>query len=280
MTSLRAIAGLALLASASIASAHVSYNNRDFFAAPATFDGVDTYTLTGLRVASNFSWADAADADWGDSHKGRFLKFTLTEESFVTLSVSAQNDPGLGLGDLIPAFSLYSGLIPAASHEGATAPAYLAHHPGFLPGTPYAAETGKLGDKEGAWNGLGNFWMANDNGDAAEVTFIGYAIDGAGVDVNGDRNAQGQPIIDYAGDGSANQSVSGTWKLAAGSYTVAVGGACYTCQYTEDPSTWGSNRVFSASLTLAPVPEPETWALTGAGLALMLLATRGRRAQR
>ena len=87
-------------------------------------------------------------------------------------------------------------------------------------------------------------------------------------------------IIDYAGDGSANQSVSGTWKLAAGSYTVAVGGACYTCQYTEDPSTWGSNRVFSASLTLAPVPEPETWALTGAGLALMLLATRGRRAQR
>jgi hypothetical protein len=60
---------------------------------------------------------------------------------------------------------------------------------------------------------------------------------------------------------------------------VVVGGTCYACQFTESSSTWVANRAFTASLEIAPVPEPETWALTGAGLALLGLITRKRRSR-
>lgn len=267
----RPIAGLVLLAAASAASAHVSYTGRDFIT-NGTFDGAGTYTLSGQRVTSNYGWADATDADWGDSHRGRFLKFTLTEAANVTIDVAAQAGVASTLGDLVPGFSLYSGLVPQLSHEGADAPGYVAHHPGFLPTSPYFVEHGSIvGDKEGAWRALGNFWFGNDADESAEVTYIGHAFDGNGIDVSGDR------VTDLVGDGNPDGRVSASFLLGPGTYSVAVGGASYISQYTEDAATWQSSRAFTASITLAPVPEPETWALTAGGLAVMALARRRQR---
>lgn len=267
MIPVRSLASIALLAAASTASAHVSFTGRDILA-NGTFDGIATWTLNST-VASNYGWADATDADWGDSHRGRFMKFTLTQTSDVTVLVKARSGVPSTMADLIPGFSLYSGTVPQLSHEGSSAPGFVANHPGFLASSPYHEESGgPVGDKEGAWRALNDFWMGNDAGEAAKATYIGHAVDGNGIDVSGDR------VIDVAGDGTPDQMVSGTWRLGPGTYSIGVGGACYACQYTEDSNTWLSNRAFSASLTVVAVPEPETWALTGAGLVLLALARR------
>jgi len=267
----RPLAGLVLLAAASSVSAHVSYAGRDFIA-NGTFDGAATYTLAAQRVTSNYGWADATDADWGDSQRGRFLKFSLSEATRVTIEVEAQSGVPSLLGDLVPGFSLYAGLVPNLAHEGADAPGYVANHPGFLPTSPYFISNGShVGDKEGAWRAFDSFWIGNDAGESAQVTYVGHAFDGNGIDVSGDR------IPDLVGDGSPDGRVTAQFLLGPGSYSVVVGGASYLSQYTEDAATWNANRAFSASITLAPVPEPETWALTGGGLVMLGLARRRRR---
>jgi hypothetical protein len=270
MRFVRPLAGLVLLAAASAASAHVSYAGRDIIS-NGTFDGVSKYTLAGQRVTSNYGWADAADADWGDSHRGRFLRFTLTAAANVTVDVAAQSGVGSLLGDLVPGFSLYSGVVPHLSHEGSDAPGYVANHPGFLPTSPYFVENGsRVGDKEGAWRSLASFWLGNDAGASAQLLYVGHAFDGNGIDISGDR------VTDLVGDGNSDGRVMAQFLLGPGTYSLVVGGASYISQYTEDAATWGANRAFSASITLAPVPEPETWALTAGGLVVLALVRRRR----
>ena len=50
------------------ALAHISYTGRNFGTLIINAD-VSNNTQT---VSSGFGWADATDADWGDSHRGRF----------------------------------------------------------------------------------------------------------------------------------------------------------------------------------------------------------------
>ena len=67
-------AALAVLATAGTSAfAHISYSNRNFGTLIISAD-VSNNTQT---VSSGFGWADATDADWGDSHRGRFFRFNL-----------------------------------------------------------------------------------------------------------------------------------------------------------------------------------------------------------
>ena len=127
------------------------------------------------------------------------------------------------LNDLTPAFSLYGGLLPGAAYEGGDHPDFRASHPGYLPTISYFY--GMVGPREGGWNALDSFDMSNKaseqtiaaNWKNGTLTYVGHAIDGAGVDVNGDR------IVDHLGDGTADQMVSRTFRLGPGDYSVVIG---------------------------------------------------------
>ncbi len=277
------LAALAFLPGAALA--HVSYSGRDYLA-NGSFDGLSTYTITGQRVTGNYGWADAADADWGDSHRGRFLRFTLPEASNVTIKAWAQSGVAftsggqnlVALGDLAPGFSVYEGLAPPAAHEGGDHPTYLANHAGFLPGTPYFSPS-RQGTLEGSWNAVGVWWISNTLAEkpagqpdswwtSAKLVYVGHALDGNGIDVTGDS------VVDFAGDGSADGNVSKTFTLGPGTYSVVIGGLDYAGQADI------GQRGFSTSLTLAPVPEPETWALMAGGLLMLSAVARSRRTVR
>ena len=253
------------------ASAHVSYTNRDFLA-NGMFDGADTYTLGGLRIASNFGWADGADLDQGDSHRVRWTKLVLTEATAVTVSVSSETVNGL---DLLPAFTVYSGLAPRAAHDGGDHPDFLADFPGYLPTSSFYNGVA-AGPWEGALNTVGSFKISNKQSEVGAdwatgmLTYVGHAIDGVGVDINGDR------VVDYVGDGTADGFVTATFVLDPGSYSIVFGGADYAAQYAEPLGTYLAQRGFNASVMLAPVPEPETWAMLGLGLVGIGLAVRRR----
>jgi hypothetical protein len=276
----RLLAGALALAASSTALAHVSYTGRDFIA-NGSFDGVATWTLSNQRVTSAFGWADATDLDWADSHRGRFTRFTLDREQIVTIKVWQQDDvpfvaqgrPMTALNDLVPGFSLYSGLSPRAGHDGSDHPLFLANHPGYLPSVRFFDGI-HVGDKEGAWRALDDFWIGNseaevppDQWSASKLSFIGASVDGAGVDFNGDST------LDYIGDANADGMTSATFILGPGTYSVVVGGGCYGCQF-GDAATLLSQRGFSASITVTP--EPATWAAMLGGLAALGFAARRR----
>jgi hypothetical protein len=99
----------------STASAHIGYTGRNF----GTYSGTDlTTTITNQNVSSDYGWADATDANLGDTHKTRAFRFTLTTNAWVTLSfqglaytAGTNNYTALAL----PAFSLFRGVAAAAT---------------------------------------------------------------------------------------------------------------------------------------------------------------------
>ena len=120
-----AVTGLFLAGSFHPAEAHISYSGRDF--------GTVTTgsTISGQAVSSSFGWADATDSNWGDSHRTRGYRFTLSAPTSVTITAQRQN---LAVGTvtgqqtgghdvLLPGFSLYSGLSHTTSplaHDSST----------------------------------------------------------------------------------------------------------------------------------------------------------------
>jgi hypothetical protein len=92
-----------LLSCGLTAQAHIGYGGRDFGALDPS--GTTNNTINGQTVSTRFGWADATDADWGDSHRGRFYRFTLTSASYVTITftgVTGGTAPGL----LMPGFTV------------------------------------------------------------------------------------------------------------------------------------------------------------------------------
>jgi hypothetical protein len=195
-----AVAGMIVLAPMQQASAHVDYLDLTSDPSVTITNSADSTTYSApflFFTQTNYGWANAASPNWGDSHEGAWTKFEITgSAAYVDLSVF-RADPtaipdiyaGVDAGTLMPAFTLYSGVVPDESHDAATA------------GLP--AQLGK----NGAWNALGDTTMGNDAGDIGTIHYIAHAGQG-----NTTASASLFHIL-----------------LDPGIYTVALGGACDTC---------------------------------------------------
>ena len=246
------------------AIAHVGYSGRDFGTLMYNSDGsVKTVTIATQTISSGFGWADATDADWGDSHRGRFFRFTLSGSGDVQITAQ-RNDL---LGTFLPSFSLYSGLGQLTPEQGG-------HD-----GSELSTDNRPTGT-EGSLRALGNWSIGNDPtyntaGDKtsgiliaarlASFTYIGHAADGTSANFG---NAAG-----IFGDGNADGSLTATFTdLAAGDYSLWVGGANYGLQSVETgPTTFPT---YGVTVSAALVPEPSTGSLILGGAALLALLRR------
>jgi hypothetical protein len=245
---------LAVLAIAgSSAFAHISYSNRNFGTLIISAD-VSNTTQT---VSSGFGWADATDADWGDSHRGRFFRFNLANplagDQGVRITVS-RNLLGTGANHtFLPAFSLFSGLAQLS-------PEALAHDSSTLSVNSRPAGT------EGSFRSLADWSIGNDDtyntaGDPtsgvhyasrlAYFTYIGHAADGTSTNFGN--------VAGIVGDGTADGFVTATFSgLAAGDYSLFVGGATYDIQTSETGPTYPT---YGINVTVGLVPEPSASSL-------------------
>jgi hypothetical protein len=252
------LATLPLLALCNSASAHLSYAGRDF----GTFTGLSlqSNTITGQTVPTNWGWADGTDPDFGHTHRVRFFKFTLENSASVTITFVSP-DPSA----MLPAFSLYSGL-------GSTSP------PAYESDMTFAyLSTLPAPEKEGAFNALATWLMGTDTStsfaDFSTFTYVGNAADG--------RSANYGLADGINGDGLPDGSITGTFLLRAGSYTIVVGGANYSGQGSGasigDGGQQGADILPDAIIaTLTVIPEP-TGISAGLAGGLFLLGTLRRR---
>ena len=250
---------------AGTASAHLTYGGRDF----GMIAGTAPLTISNQTVGGAFGWADGTDADWGDSHRGRFFRFTLTETTTVSIT-AARNDVAAQTGEagvFLPGVSLYLGL-------GTVAPEQAGHDSSAL------SVASRPGGTEGSFRALADWSLGNDPtynvaGDPtsgvlyaarlAGFTYIGNAVDGTSANYG---SASG-----VFGDGVADGFVTGVFQdLPAGTYSFFVGGADHGRQAIETGPTFPT---YGISVTVQAIPEPASVALM-AGVAVLVFA-RGRR---
>jgi len=254
------------LGALSTASAHIGYTGRNF----GTYSGTDlTQTITNQNVSSDYGWADATDANLGDTHKTRAFRFTLTTNAWVTLSfqglaytAGANNYTALAL----PAFSLFRGVAAAATHDGSAI------------STAWRDATYGTNATEGSLNALGDWKIGSDAGttfaDLSSFTYIGNAADGSsanyGTPATSLTLADGTVVPNGTinGDGNADGVVTGSFYLTAGDYSVFAGGANYSGVNTN--TSYGIQGTFTA------VPEPSTWGLLIVALAMVGLVVRAK----
>ncbi|MGE3932186.1 MAG: hypothetical protein AB7F67_02980 [Rhodospirillaceae bacterium] len=234
------------------AHAHISYGGRDF----GSYTGLapDTDTISNQAITSNYGWADATDADFGDSHRSRAFRFHLDNAAWVTITAAANpTATGTSVGGLLPGFSVYGGLAhvapAAADHDFSTqSQLYLASLGGFQP-------------KEGSWVALGDWRIGSDESmsfaDLSTFSFMGYAVDGTAA------NFGAAPGV--VGDGIADGLVKGSFLLGPGDYSIFVGGADYAAQDPDNPSLL-SPYGLSLTLSVAPVREPAGFGVILVGL--------------
>lgn len=235
--------------------AHISYKH-DF----GTLDGVGDTGLSSLgkTVTSNAGWADAADLTpgdvktWGDSHKSAAYTFVLTTTSSVTFTAQANAAVSGAVGGLLPGFSIYEG---KAAVRAGDPPAW----PGTQTSADYdtsAASIIWLNAQPGGAAGHGGVWSALGD----------WKVGGDGDTVPGGTDFSQLSSFSYRASAfaTAGTSASGTFVLDPGTYSVFVGG--------NDFGNVGSGTKYGldVGLTVVAVPEPATYALMLAGLALLL----------
>lgn len=204
----RAIAGLLVVLGAvvysSAASAHVGYGSA-LYSGNGAYDPLANTIGTGAYgAAANFTSTIASNGGFiagldpytlGNTHDIRFRYFTLSQASTVSFTitglpnsvVSGNANPylnGLTPSTLNPAFSLYSGVVPASSHDGvgdianvANSPAtssYLNNAPKFAPWSPFSgtnpvrggAAVGSSANPTGLWGvfDANGDWAIGNNG--------------------------------------------------------------------------------------------------------------------
>lgn len=255
------LAGVLLAAACGSASAHIGYGGRDF----GSFTGLSSasVTIANQAVTGNYGWADATDYNFGDSHRARAFRFHLDNAALVSFSVAAKADAtATSIGGLLPGFSIYQGLAHlspyAADHDtAAVSLAYLSSLPG---------ET-----KEGAWVSTGDFKIGNDGNATAAAALSSFVFQGYAVDGTTANFSNANPTV--VGDGLADGQVTASFLLAAGDYSIFVGGADYWAQNPGNPNLTKAYGM-SATLSVSAVPEPSAWALMAMGAALLSLRHR------
>lgn len=261
-------ATFAALTTLQTASAHLTYSGRDL---GTLLLGNPASTNNSQTISSSFGWADATDSDWGDSHRGRFFRFTLSTTQSVLITVqrnSGGNQTAFGgtTGSFLPAISLYSGLgtvsPEAAGHDGSALS--VDSRPAGTEGSFRSLESWSLGN-ELTYNTPGNatsgiLYAAR----LAYFTYIGNAADG-------DPSNYGI-VAGINGDGAADGYLAATFNdLAAGNYSLFVGGANYTAQLSEGVSANGtySYPTYGVDVSVQAVPETTTWALIALGFGFL-----------
>ncbi len=258
----------AMILTGSSLKAHISYS------AGSTRD-LGTFSVTGLesavtksnQVTSNFGWSSGTDANLGDTHKLRGLRFTLLNTGLVTIKVE-----GLAGGSLTalsnPGFSLYKGLAHVA-------PSQLDHDTSEI-SEAYNNATYGVGNWQGSFNALGDWKIGNDYdgvtpASLSSFTYVGNAADGT--------SALFGTAPGINGDGNANGTLSGTFALSPGDYSIFVGGAEYFGSSNTATGVSGSNFAFNTTLSVAVIPEPSTYALFALGAMVLTAAYRRRMAR-
>lgn len=262
-TKYKIVASMAIFTffNAAQAFAHISYTGRDF----GSYTGGDVFEtkapISISNISSDFGWAAATDANFGDSHRTRAFRFNLVSPGTMMLTVQG----GVGL---LPGVSLYSGLAHLSPNAAAHDSASLSQS--YLSGL--AGPT-----KVGAFYALDDWAIGNDpvyntpndplSGVAIDASlryfdYIGNIADGTSANFG---SAAG-----INGDGIADGYISTTFSLAAGDYSFFLGGANLASE-TPGP-TWSP---YSATVSLAAIPEPSGSLLMGvAGLRLALRRRR------
>jgi hypothetical protein len=270
----------ATLSALSTASAHIGYSGRNF----GTFSvsGSDAPVLISSNtVVGNYGWASATDANLGDSHKLRAFKFTLLNTGVVTLEVQGLNiiRDGTPVSALAhPGFSIFRGLAASSSHDfSAASSAYNDATYGSNGNWPTTTKGSNIYPNLGApnWEGsvkaLDNWAVGVDgaavNSQLSYFTYVGNAADGT--------SALFGTAPGINGDGNADGTLSRSFVLSAGDYSIFVGGAEYfgTSNAGADTTT---SLAFNATLSVAVIPEPSTYALFGLGALLITVAYRRR----
>jgi len=242
------------------ASAHIGYGGRDF----GVFTGGGNYQTSSLSasISSNFGWAAATDANFGDSHRTRAFRFNLTRPGTIILSVQG----GVGF---LPGVSLYGGLGHLSPYQGSHDEAVLSQQ--YLAGLPGPTKIGAL-------NALGDWAIGNDPSYTVQSNPLSGVVHAASMryfdyvgNVADGSSANFGSAAGIHGDGQADGSVTASFNLPAGDYSFFVGGANLAGESTGP--TWPT---YSATVSLTVIPEPSGILLFGlSGLALALRRRRG-----
>ncbi|MDN5942743.1 MAG: VPLPA-CTERM sorting domain-containing protein [Nitrospira sp.] len=234
------------------ADAHIFYRDiQALDASPTTNpDGSTTYNAIG-QLQSNGAWANGTDHDWGNSHDIPWYKFAVADPlgANVSLTVSGgvtQVGTLTVLGDLTPAFSLYSGLLPDQAHDDTPT----------LP-TPVG--------KDGLWQALADTTMAND---AEEVGTIQYLAHGGAVNSTSQQATLsmflGPGLYTVAPGGSCYECFPHSERLDPASPFYDPN---YASQITAIENNAAARRGLEVTLTVQPVPLPAAVWLFGSGVA-------------
>lgn len=194
---------------------HISYTGRDFGVLDPTVSTTPV-TITNQAVTGSHGWADGTDADYGDSHKTRYYRFNVATASFVTITFSGSTNGDTKDGSIKPGFSLFRGLAHLSGGADYDSSAISASYTATRSGV----------SKEGCFRALDNWKVGNDSGttfaDLTDFLYIGHAVDGT--------PALFGSTPGILGDGAADGTVTGTFYLQPGDYSLFVGGADYASQ--------------------------------------------------